>query len=135
MAHTSTDHAPHDAHGHDGGSHGSLKSYIVGLILSIVLTIVAFGAVMSDALSTQATIVVIVVTAVAQLLVQLVAFLHMGSKDQKDNASAFLFTGVIVAIIIGGSTWVMHNAHKNMMPDDREGIVELPPMEQRGGGH
>lgn len=135
MAHAPTDHAHHDAHGHDGGSHGSLKSYIVGLILSIVLTIVAFGAVMSEALSTQASIIIILVTAVAQLLVQLVAFLHMGSKDQKDNASAFLFTGVIVAIIIGGSTWVMHNAHMNMMPDDREGIVELPPMEKRGGGH
>ena len=55
--------------------------------------------------------------AVAQLLVQLVFFLHMGtSPDQRSNLAIFLFTGLVIAIVVCGSLWVMHNANVNMMP-------------------
>ena len=59
----------------------------------------------------------IVLFAVAQLLVQLVLFLHLGtSPDQRSNVAIFLFTGLIIFIVVAGSLWVMHNANVNMMP-------------------
>jgi cytochrome o ubiquinol oxidase operon protein cyoD len=52
-------------------------------------------------------------------LVQLVYFLHLGTaKDQRENTVVFICTGLIIAIVVGGSLWVMHNANVNMMPTD-----------------
>ena len=103
-------------HGHDDGAHGSLKSYIIGFILSIILTLGSFGLVMSDAVPQSVVFPGVIVLCVVQLLVQLVFFLHMGtSKSQRDNLSAFIFALFVIAIIVVGSLWVMHNMNANMM--------------------
>ncbi|MCW4149237.1 cytochrome o ubiquinol oxidase subunit IV [Halomonas sp. 18H] len=104
-------HASHEEH-----SHGSVKSYVIGLILSLVLTIIPFGIVMTDAMGTSATVIIIVATAVAQLLVQLVLFMHMNTKaDEGWNFMSFVFTVSILVLVIGGSVWIMFNLHQNMM--------------------
>ncbi|MDR5867495.1 cytochrome o ubiquinol oxidase subunit IV [Halomonas koreensis] len=101
---------------HDEPSHGSVKSYVVGLILSIVLTVIPFGAVMTGAFSTPATVLIIVATAVCQVLVQLVLFMHMNTKaDEGWNFMSFVFTVSILVLVIGGSLWIMHHLHLNMM--------------------
>ncbi|MDN3525992.1 cytochrome o ubiquinol oxidase subunit IV [Halomonas sabkhae] len=101
---------------HEEHSHGSVKSYVTGLILSLVLTIIPFGIVMTDALATSATVLIIVATAVAQLLVQLVLFMHMNTKaDEGWNFMSFVFTVSILVLVIGGSVWIMYNLHQNMM--------------------
>lgn len=103
-------HTSHD------NSHGSVKSYVIGLVLSIVLTIIPFGAVMTGAFDTLATVIIIVATAVAQLLVQLVLFMHMNTKaDEGWNFMSFVFTVTILVLVIGGSLWIMHHLHLNMM--------------------
>ncbi|MCG7601815.1 cytochrome o ubiquinol oxidase subunit IV [Halomonas sp. McH1-25] len=103
---------------HDDASHGSVKSYVIGLILSIVLTVVAFGMVMTGAFSTLTTVIVIVGAAVLQLLVQLIMFLHMNTKaDEGWNLMSFVFTVKILVLVIGGSLWIMQNLHLNMMLD------------------
>lgn len=106
-----------DSHTAPGGaSHGSVKSYVIGLILSIVLTLVAFGVVMMGGFSTLTTVVTIVVMAVLQILVQLVMFMHMNAKsDEGWNLTSFVFTIVILGLIVGGSLWIMHHLHQNMM--------------------
>jgi cytochrome o ubiquinol oxidase operon protein cyoD len=105
------------AHPAGDASHGSQKSYTIGFVLSLVLTVLSFGTVMSGFVPQSAMLTGIVVFAVAQLLVQLVFFLHMGtSPDQRNNLAIFLFTGLIIAIVVSGSLWVMHNADVNMMP-------------------
>jgi cytochrome o ubiquinol oxidase operon protein cyoD len=46
-----------------------------------------------------------------------VYFLHLGSsKDQRENTIVFICTVLIIAIVVAGSLWVMHNANTNMMP-------------------
>ncbi|GAB2803244.1 cytochrome o ubiquinol oxidase subunit IV [Halomonas shantousis] len=101
-----------------GASHGSVKSYVVGLVLSIVLTVIAFGMVMSGAFSPMTTVVTIVGAAVLQLLVQLVMFLHMNTKAEEGwNLTAFVFTVKILVLVIGGSLWIMHNLNHTMMLD------------------
>jgi cytochrome o ubiquinol oxidase subunit IV len=98
-------------------THGSLRSYTIGFVLSLVLTVLSFGTVMSGFASPSKMLTGIVLFAVAQLLVQLVLFLHLGtSPDQRSNVAIFLFTGLIIFIVVAGSLWVMHNANVNMMP-------------------
>jgi len=106
------------AEGHDSHSgHGSVKSYVVGFVLCIVLTAMPFGVVMTGTLTGFAAVSAIVVLCVLQLLVQLVFFLHMGtSPEQRETLSSFVFTVLIIAIIVGGSAWVLHNMNANMMP-------------------
>lgn len=104
----------HDNHGH--ASHGSVKSYLTGFVLAAILTIIPFWAVMSGSLSPFATGLTVVITAVLQVLVHLVFFLHLdGSKAQRMNVISGLFTLLVLAIIIVGTLWVMWNMNYFMM--------------------
>ncbi len=114
-AHASSRHGSSHA-GHDP-SHGSPKSYLIGFALSLGLTVLSFGAVMSGLVSQPMILPAIVVLAVAQLVVQLVFFLHLGaSPDQRSNTVIFVLTFLLIMTIVAGSLWVMHNANVNMMP-------------------
>lgn len=107
-------HVAGAAHQHAG--HGSLKSYIVGFILSIVLTLLSFGCVMSGAVPHDLIVPGIVVFCVAQVLVQLVFFLHLSAAPgQRNNLVIGVFTVLIIAIVVVGSLWVLHNMNVNMM--------------------
>ena len=98
-------------------SHGSLKGYVTGMVLSLVLTLASFGAVMTDVVPRGYGLAAIVVLCVAQLLVQLVYFLHLGTaRGRRSNAGILVCTGFLIAVIVGLSLWVMHNANVNMMP-------------------
>ncbi|MBB6056012.1 cytochrome o ubiquinol oxidase subunit IV [Tolumonas osonensis] len=101
---------------HGGASHGSVKSYTTGFILSVILTVIPFWIVMEGALPQSTIILVIAVFAVAQILVQLGYFLHMNTKsDGGWNMIAFVFTVLIIAIIVVGSLWIMFHLNHNMM--------------------
>lgn len=114
-------HGPHGAihggaHGAArGGAHGSRKSYTIGFLLAIALTVVPFGLVMTHA--SVGTPVIIAVFALAQIIVHIVYFLHVDrSEKQRWNLTALLFTAIVLCIILGGSLWIMHNLYINMMP-------------------
>ena len=103
--------AAHDA------SHGSVKSYVVGFGLSLVLTALSFGTLMSGLVPHDMALGTITILAVVQLLVQLVFFLHLGAApEQRNNTVIFLLSTLLIATIVSGSLWVMHNANVNMMP-------------------
>jgi len=115
--------AAHDTHGHDGhhdaaDSHGSLKDYLIGFFLSVVLTAIPFWLVMGDVFANKtATAIVIMGFAVAQVLVHMVYFLHMNGRSEGGwNLMALLFTVLLVVIVLAGSMWVMYHLHANMMP-------------------
>lgn len=98
-------------------SHGSLRGYVTGMVLSLVLTLASFGAVMTDVVPRGYGLATIVVLCVLQLIVQLAYFLHLGTaRDQRSNVGIFVCTGFLIAVIVGLSLWVMHNANENMMP-------------------
>jgi cytochrome o ubiquinol oxidase operon protein cyoD len=116
-------HAPHGAHhSAHGGAHGSRKSYIIGFLLAMALTIVPFGLVMTHA--SIGTPLLIAMFAMAQILVHLVYFLHVNrSEEQRWNLMALVFTGIVLCIILGGSIWIMHNLYVNMMPGMMQGSM------------
>lgn len=104
-------HAPHSA------AHGSVQSYVTGFLLSLVLTFASFGVVMLKLVPHNSLLMCIVLFCVLQLVVQLIFFLHIGtSRDQRANTAIFICTALLIAIIVAGSLWVMHNANANMMP-------------------
>ncbi|MGC1549837.1 MAG: cytochrome o ubiquinol oxidase subunit IV [Rhodanobacter sp.] len=109
------DHSAHASNSHSS-AHGSLKSYLVGFALSIVLTLLSFGCVMSGAVPHEWIVPGIVVFCIAQVLVQLAFFMHIGtSPEQRENFTIMVFTLLIIAIVVVGSLWVLHNMNVNMM--------------------
>lgn len=98
-----------------GAAHGSSRQYVIGFVLSIILTIIPFGMVMSGMTGT-AVLATIAVTAFAQVMVQLVYFLHLnGSAEQRWDTIAFIYTILTIAILFIGSIWIMNYLHSNMM--------------------
>ena len=106
----SHDHDSHDA------SHGSVKSYAIGFILSVILTLIPFGLVMYPTLPKSITLMIVLAMAVIQVVVHLVYFLHMDrSKEQRNNVSTFLFTTLVIALLVGLSLWIMFSIHFEML--------------------
>ena len=66
--------AAHSHDSHDAG-HGSYKSYAIGFILSVILTVIPFGLVMYPSLPKSLTLWIVLAFAVIQVLVHLVYFL------------------------------------------------------------
>ena len=106
----------HD-HNASGAAHGNVKQYSIGFIVSVLLTIVPFYMAMnSDDFSRGVIVATIAITAVAQILVQLVFFLHMNSSsEQRWNVIAFIYTILTIAVLLVGSVWIMNYLHSNMM--------------------
>jgi cytochrome o ubiquinol oxidase subunit IV len=105
----------HDSHG--GGAHGDVKSYLIGFFLSVVLTALPFGLVMSGSLPHGTAAPVCFAFAAVQIVVHLIYFLHMNPKSSRSwNGAAFVFTLIILLILVVGTLWVMHNMNINMMP-------------------
>ncbi|MDH1070423.1 cytochrome o ubiquinol oxidase subunit IV [Acinetobacter johnsonii] len=105
----------HD-HNSAGASHGNTKQYTIGFILSVILTVIPFGMVMAGGFGRGIVMAVITITAVAQVLVQLVYFLHMNSSsEQRWNVIAFIYTVLCIAVLLVGSVWIMNYLHYNMM--------------------
>ena len=101
---------------HAEGNHGSVKSYVIGCILSVILTAIPFGLVMFPSMPKDITIMVVVALAVIQVVVHLVYFLHMDrSAEQRSNVSTFLFTAMVIALLVGLSLWIMFSIHTSMM--------------------
>jgi cytochrome o ubiquinol oxidase operon protein cyoD len=109
--------AAHAADAAHASSHGGMRSHLIGYGLSVVLTLASFGAVMGRVLPPGYGLAILVMLCLAQLLVQLVFFLHLGPrKGQRGNTAIFACTVFLIAIVVTGSLWVMHNANLNMMP-------------------
>ncbi|XBS70829.1 cytochrome o ubiquinol oxidase subunit IV [Acerihabitans sp. KWT182] len=104
------------ATGHGGASHGSLKSYLTGFVLSIILTVIPFAMVMNGSAAKSTLVAVLVICAVVQILVHLIYFLHLdSSSEQRWNVVAFVFAVLIIAILVVGSLWIMWYLNYNLM--------------------
>ena len=116
---THNDHGHgHDSHYHDAHDHGSLKTYAIGFILSVILTAIPFWLVMNKTITNSGTMgLVLLGFAAVQVVVHMVYFLHMNSKSEGGwNMMALIFTIMIVVIAMAGSLWVMYHMNTNMMP-------------------
>lgn len=130
----SSDHHTHshghadDHSGHHGEEpHGSLKEYVIGFVLSVILTVIPFWLVMTHQLPNIVTAPVILGFAAVQMVVHMIFFLHMNGKVEGGwSMTALLFTLIIVAIMLSGAIWVMYHMNANMMPASMADMAKLP---------
>lgn len=110
-------HAGHGAHD-EAHTHGSLKGYLIGFGLSVVLTAIPFWLVMSGVLgNNQITAIAIMGLAAVQIVVHMIYFLHMNTRSEGGwTMMALIFTLIMVVIALTGSLWVMYHLNTNMMP-------------------
>lgn len=98
--------------------HGTFQGYIIGLILSLILTSASFLLVITKILTGRMLIFIIVGLALAQAVIQLLFFLHIGQETKtRWEIAAFGFMVLILMIIAFGSLWIMYNLNDRMMSD------------------
>jgi cytochrome o ubiquinol oxidase operon protein cyoD len=119
----------HDAHGEeDDGPHATLKGYVTGFVLSVILTAIPFWIVMAKVFeSSGTTALVILAFAAVQIVVHMIYFLHMNTKVEAGwSMLALIFTIVLVVITLSGSLWVMYHLKHNMMPMSPQQMRNAP---------
>ncbi len=116
MSHSSPSHDTHDDGMH--ASHGTFRGYLTGFVLAAILTIIPFWLVMGHVIeSREMTIFVVLALAAVQIVVHMVYFLHLDTRSEGGwNMLAFLFTAILVLIVLGASIWVMFEENHYMMP-------------------
>lgn len=101
--------------------HGTMKSYIIGFTLSILLTLFAYFVVSEHLLTGWFLIGSITLLCITQVTLQLIFFLHLGdeAKPRWNLISFFFMLGVIVILVIG-SLWIIENLNERMMPEMKD---------------
>jgi len=100
----------HGTHIETQSGQKTLSSYVIGIVLCLILTFLSFGIVEKPILSTSATYISLAVLAVIQLIVQAICFLRLNtSAEGRWNLFPFLFTILIMGILVAGSLWIMYN--------------------------
>lgn len=100
--HSASDQSAKHRHRQEGpGKH------IVAFIFSIVLTLIAFAAVMSSEINKTFTYIIIIVMAILQVIVQLAYWMHMKDRGHL-MPIIFLFGGALIAFtaIVMALYWV-----------------------------
>jgi cytochrome o ubiquinol oxidase operon protein cyoD len=99
---------------------GSLATYLIGLGLASVLTIVSFFIAKTTLVWQPSIPVALAVLAIAQMGVHLVFFLHITTgPDNVNNVLALAFGVLIVFLVVTGSLWIITHMAQNMMPMDQ----------------
>ena len=104
--------------GHEAAE--GIGSYLIGLGLATLLTIVSFFIARTTLVWQPSIPVALAVLAIAQMGVHLVFFLHITTgPDNVNTVMALAFGVLIVFLIIAGSLWIMAHMNNNMMPMDQ----------------
>lgn len=98
--------------------HGSLKGYLIGFFISLILTSVSFLLVAYELFSTASLLITISGLAILQAIVQLLCFLHLefGGRYHWETSLFILMISVLLIIVLG-SLWVMKDLNHRTMPD------------------
>lgn len=102
----------------------TLRSYIIGFVLSVAFSLTAFFLVMYPGtfhMAAGVLIPTIIILAIFQLLVQLVCFMHLATETgPRWRLAIFLSTVGIIMIVVVGSIWIMAHLNYNMMASPSE---------------
>jgi cytochrome o ubiquinol oxidase operon protein cyoD len=108
-------------------SHGTLRTYVMGFVLSLALTLLAFFMVNKHVSSEHYElkhgflIASVVMLAILQLLVQLTFFLHLDREKRPYwNLQVLALAVIVVGIVVGGSLWIMNNLDYHIMESPQE---------------
>ncbi|MBT9568171.1 MAG: cytochrome o ubiquinol oxidase subunit IV [Thiobacillus sp.] len=92
------------------------RAYLAGYAAALLLTLLAFGAVWLDVMSRSWTLALITVAGTLQVIVHLRCFLHLGvGASHRDELLLVLFAVLLIALMVGGSAWIMTDLNQRMM--------------------
>ena len=107
------EHVPASSH------HGSLRSYVIGFVLSLAFTIVPYYMVRMQVGSDKALLLGILGFAVVQMFIQIFFFLHLGrGPNPLYNVIFFAATAGMIVLVVGASLIIMDNLYRNMSPEE-----------------
>ncbi|MDQ6646146.1 MAG: cytochrome C oxidase subunit IV family protein [Pseudomonadota bacterium] len=106
---------PGNAHGQPADDRARLKheerrefrSYVWGIGLALLLTLVPFALVHWAAVSRRDLLIVIGSFALVQMLVHFHFFLHIGLKQKREDLQLILFSALLLTIMVAGTIWIM----------------------------
>lgn len=103
----------------------SFKVPVIGFMLSLLIIIAMYGLVTHEYLKAELLTWTLFGLGAVQALIQFIFFLHLGMESKPHwSTITFLFTLLIVFLVIGGSLWIMHNLDYNVMPAGMEHACE-----------
>jgi len=86
----------------------SIKAYVIGFILSIILTIIPLVLVLNHMLAKSALLPIILIAAVLQFVIQLFFFMHIrDGEGPRYNVMALVLGLIFVVTIVIGAIWIM----------------------------
>ncbi|MFM2485892.1 cytochrome o ubiquinol oxidase subunit IV [Celerinatantimonas yamalensis] len=105
------------SHENHSADHGSVKSYMTGFVWAVILTVIPFYLVMHLSMSKIATLYTIFAFAVVQIWVHVKYFLHLNftTESGRLNTYSFLFSVLIISLVVGLSLWIIYSANNLMM--------------------
>jgi cytochrome o ubiquinol oxidase operon protein cyoD len=98
------------------GWHGTLRSYVIGLVVSLLFTVIAFSLVAFRVIDGDALKFSVIGLAILQAAAQLLFFLHLGRESQpRWETLVFFFMVMVVLIIVIGTLWIMYDLNNRVM--------------------
>ncbi|GEM_PF-723076 len=108
----------------------TIRGYLFGFILAVILTFLSFIPVMNDMLhewTVSGKIIYLLGMALLQILVQSYYFLHLQhGADAQWKVWTYIFGLSAATIVIGGSWWAIQHLNYNMMGGS--GRIVTPPV-------
>lgn len=96
-------------HQHSEEQHSSAKSYVIGFIFSILLTIIPLIFVLNNMMDKAYLIIFILLAACLQFVIQIYYFMHLNETKNRGYILITLVVGIILTVtVVGGSAWVMN---------------------------
>lgn len=96
---------------------GVIKSYVIGFVLSVILTLAAFSIVYYHLSSTEMLYICLTALVIVQLIVQVVCFFRMSARNESVRWGlwSLFFAVFVTSVVIVGSLWIMYNLNYNMV--------------------
>ncbi|QCI22300.1 cytochrome o ubiquinol oxidase subunit IV [Buchnera aphidicola (Lipaphis pseudobrassicae)] len=93
-----------------------VKSYLLGFLFSIMLTVLSFLVVTEKIFSSEINYLIILLSAISQIIIHFLYFLDLNfSSEEKWNVVTLVFVMIIIFIIVFGSIWIMRNLNYHML--------------------
>ena len=106
--------------------HGTMTSYVIGFILSLVFTAIPYYLVVNKIMTGNALVATILTFAVLQMAVQIFFFLHLGRGPKPlYNVVFFVSTVGIILVVVLGSIFIMDHLNYNMMMTPKATTTKL----------
>jgi len=109
----------------------TFHGYLMGFILSVGFTLWAYVSVVYHSFNGHVLLAWLLGLAVAQFMVQLVYFLHVGAETKpRWKRLTILLMIFFVLVVVLGSIWIMYNLNYRMSPKQMEQYMS----QQAGSG-